>query len=36
MDAMHRVAKAYLLDHFEIEVVQFEQDPEPDERIKII
>jgi len=30
MDGMHRVAKAFLNGSEEIEVVQFERDPEPD------
>jgi len=30
MDGMHRVAKAVLHDHAEIEAVRFEQDPPPD------
>lgn len=30
MDGMHRVAKAALLGHDAVEVVQFESDPEPD------
>jgi hypothetical protein len=31
MDGMHRVAKAWLLGHTEIQAVQFSQDPEPDQ-----
>ncbi len=34
MDGMHRVAKAWLLGLETIEVVQFDVDPEPDERLK--
>lgn len=30
MDGMHRVAKAVLQGHHEIEAVQFAEDPEPD------
>jgi hypothetical protein len=30
MDGMHRVAKALLRGHADIEAVQFERDPEPD------
>ena len=30
MDGMHRVAKALLLRHTEINAVQFESDPAPD------
>jgi hypothetical protein len=30
MDGMHRVCKALLLGHADIEAVQFAQDPEPD------
>jgi hypothetical protein len=30
MDGMHRVAKAWLLGHTEIQAVQFPYDPEPD------
>jgi hypothetical protein len=30
MDGMHRVAKAHMLGHKEIEAVRFEVDPEPD------
>ena len=33
MDGMHRIAKAWLLGHETIEAVQFDEDPEPDERI---
>ena len=35
MDGMHRVAKAWVMGMKEIEVVQFDQDPEPDERISL-
>ncbi len=35
MDGMHRVAKAWLLGHETIEAVQFDIDPEPDERVKV-
>ena len=31
MDGMHRVAKAWLLGHTEIQAVQFTQDLEPDQ-----
>lgn len=31
MDGMHRVARAYIEDKQEIQAVQFEVDPEPDE-----
>jgi hypothetical protein len=31
MDGMHRAAKAYIEDKQEIQAVQFEVDPEPDE-----
>jgi hypothetical protein len=31
MDGMHRICKAYLLGMETIQVVQFSQDPEPDE-----
>lgn len=30
MDGMHRVAKALMLEHADIETVRFERDPEPD------
>ena len=33
LDGMHRVAKAWLLGLDTIEAVQFEVDPEPDERV---
>ncbi len=33
MDGMHRVAKAWVLGMKNIEAVQFDKDPEPDERI---
>ncbi len=35
MDGMHRVAKAWLLDHEMVTAVQFDEDPEPDERVKV-
>jgi len=35
MDGMHRIAKAWLLGQAFIEAVQFEEDPEPDERIHL-
>ena len=35
MDGMHRIAKAWLLGHETIEAVQFDEDPEPDERVKV-
>ena len=34
MNGMHRVAKAWLLGHETVEAVQFDVDPEPDERLK--
>lgn len=34
MDGMHRVAKAWLLGYETVEAVQFDVDPEPDERLK--
>jgi len=33
-DGMHRVAKAWMLGRETIEAVQFDEDPEPDKRIK--
>ena len=36
MDGMHRIAKAWLLGHKTIVAVQFDEDPEPDERIKAV
>jgi hypothetical protein len=30
MDGVHRLARAFMLGHHEIEVVQFSEDPEPD------
>lgn len=35
MDGMHRVAKAWLLGQETVEAVQFDADPEPDERMKV-
>ena len=35
MDGMHRVAEAWLLGQETVEVVQFDEDPEPDERVKV-
>ncbi len=35
MDGMHRIAKAWLLGYKTIEAVQFDEDPEPDERVKV-
>ena len=35
MDGMHRIAKAWLLGHETIEAVQFDEDPEPDERVRV-
>ena len=35
MDGMHRVAKAWLLGLEAVEAVQFDVDPEPDERVKV-
>jgi hypothetical protein len=33
MDGMHRVAKAWILGMEDINAVQFDKDPEPDERV---
>ncbi len=35
MDGMHRIAKAWLLGLETIKAVQFDEDPEPDERAKV-
>ena len=35
MDGMHRIAKAWLLGQDTVEAVQFDEDPEPDERVKV-
>jgi hypothetical protein len=36
MDGMHRVAKAWLLGHTDIQVVQFQDDPEPDQIVNTV
>ena len=35
MDGMHRIAKAWLLGQETINAVQFTEDPEPDEHVKV-